>query len=365
MTASVHPRYVVKVGTRVLTDDGGALNMAVLSDLANHIAEAMGRGCEVILVSSGAVGLGRRAIGLPPGASDIRTRQACAAIGQGRLMAVYEALFQAHNICCAQVLLTQGDFDNRKRYNNLRNTLSTLLKLGVLPILNENDAVATEELEYTTERVFGDNDKLSSLVASELAAERLVLLTDVEGVFDRNPFQHDDAVLIEEWSGEAVDTAAEAGPGRGGMGSKIEAARIAARSGCMAIIASGRDSAAIAESLSSGKTGTRFLPSDGLSSRRRWIAFAAAPRGALVLDDGAVRALKQRGASLLASGVTAVEGRFREGDVVTLLGPGKAKVGRGITRCSADQARAWANGGPGAASGLLIRRNYMVLEEGE
>ena len=365
MTASIHPRYVVKVGTRVLTDDAGELNQTVLRSIVDHIAQSMAEGAEVILVSSGAVGLGRRAIGLPPGPSDTPTRQACAAIGQSRLMAVYESLFQSHGICCAQVLLSQSDFDNRKRYNNLRNALSTLLRLGVLPILNENDAVATEELEFTRERVFGDNDKLSSLVASELNAECLVLLTDVEGVYDKNPFEHSDARLISDWEGESVDTTADAGAGRGGMSSKIEAARIAARSGCVGVIASGRDPAALGVALSGGRVGTRFTPRGTLSSRRRWIAFAAVSRGSLTLDQGAVDALRARGASLLAKGVTRIDGPFREGDVVDLIGPDNKKVGRGIPRCSSEEAEAWAEGRTTKANQPLIRRNYLVLEEDE
>jgi len=365
MTASKHPRYVVKVGTRVLTDDAGELNIPVLQSIVDHIAHAMSDGAEVLLVSSGAVGLGRRAIGLPPGPSDTPTRQACAAIGQSRLMAVYESLLQPHGLCCAQVLLSQSDFDNRKRYNNLRNTLSTLLRLGVLPILNENDAVATEELALTKNRVFGDNDKLSSLVASELNAELLVLLTDVDGVFDKNPFKNPDARLISTWEGEVVDTQADAGAGRGGMASKIEAARIAARSGCVGVIASGRDPAALGVALAGGQIGTRFDPKGTLSSRRRWIAFAAASRGSLTLDQGAVDALRNRGASLLARGVTSIEGPFREGDVVDLYGPDNKKVGRGIPRCSSEEAQDWAEGRTTKPNQPLIRRNYLVLEEDE
>ena len=363
MTASIHPRFVVKVGTRVLTDDEGELNLVVLRSIVDHIAQAMSEGAEVILVSSGAVGLGRRAIGLPPGPSDTPTRQACAAIGQSRLMAVYESLLQVHGICCAQVLLSQSDFDNRKRYNNLRNALSTLLRLGVLPILNENDAVAIEELEFTQQRVFGDNDKLSSLVASELNAERLVLLTDVDGVYDKNPIQHSDAVLLSEWENAAVDTTADAGAGRGGMASKIEAARIAARSGCVGIIASGRDPSALGIALAGGKVGTRFTPKSALSSRRRWIAFAAVSRGSLTIDQGAVDALRKRGASLLAKGVTHIDGPFRAGDVVELIGPDKKVVGRGIPRCSSEEAQVWAAGQAPQSKQPLIRRNYLVLEE--
>ena len=233
----------------------------------------------------------------------------------------------------------------------------------MLPILNENDAVAIEELEFTQQRVFGDNDKLSSLVASELNAERLVLLTDVDGVYDKNPLQHSDAVLLSEWENEAVDTTADAGAGRGGMASKIEAARIAARSGCVGIIASGRDPSALGIALAGGKVGTRFTPKSALSSRRRWIAFAAVSRGSLTIDQGAVDALRKRGASLLAKGVTHIDGPFRAGDVVELIGPDKKVVGRGIPRCSSEEAQVWAAGQAPQSKQPLIRRNYLVLEE--
>ncbi|RME23446.1 MAG: glutamate 5-kinase [Deltaproteobacteria bacterium] len=309
-------------------------------------------------------------------------------MGQVRLMGLWETGFARLGRHAAQLLLTQDDFDDRARYLELRAAVSALLAHGVVPIVNENDVVRTDELRFVdalpdARPVFGDNDKLSALVATKLGADLLILLTDVEGVYARDPRQDPDAPLLSELSldgrGDAAannaaastsDPTVDAGgagsdAGRGGMASKLAAARIAARSGCHVVIASGRQPDNLPRILRGEVVGTWCPARPGLDARRRWIAFATAPRGVLHLDAGAVAALRQRGASLLAAGVTAVEGAFSAGEVVLLRGPDGAEVGRGAVSCDATTARAWSAGH--APSGTrrrhaLVHRDQMVLE---
>lgn len=368
-------RVVVKVGTRVLTGDDGHLALSRLFALVETAARLRRAGREVLVVSSGAVGLGRDALGLVEAPLELAERQACAAVGQCRLMALYDAGFSRLGLTCAQVLLTEGDFDDRARYLALRDTLSTLLRRGVVPVINENDTVATEELAISGASssgrpVFGDNDRLAALVATKLGADLLLLATDVDGLFDRDP-RRDDARLLDrvddpEAIGLALPDARGGGAGRGGIRSKVESAWIAARSGCHAVIASGRRPGALDEALAGLRAGTWFpaLPA-ALPARHRWLAFATAPRGRLRLDAGAVAALRERGASLLARGVTAVEGEFARGDAVDLVAPDGGRVGRGLVSCDADSARAWSAGHP--PDGIrnhhaLIHRDHLVLE---
>jgi len=364
-------RIVIKLGTRVLTHDGGQIALSRLFAVVEAAAGCRAAGREVLLVSSGAVGLGRGLLGLDDAPAELADRQACAAVGQAQLMSLYQAGFTQLGLTCAQVLLTQGDFDDRLRYLNLRDALAALLRRGVVPVINENDVVSTEELAWAegggSRPIFGDNDRLAALVATKLDAELLVLLTDVEGVYDRDPRAHPDAALLARIDADGVAQAG--GPtagGRGGMRSKVESARVAARSGCHAIIASGRASGALAAALAGAGVGTWFPARPGLPARHRWIAFAAAPRGALHLDAGAVRALRERGASLLAAGVRRVEGAFERGDVVELLGPDGARVGRGMVHCGRDAAAAWIAGArPASARNhhALVHRDHLVLED--
>ena len=362
-------RVVIKLGTRVLTHDSGGIALSRLFAVIEAAADLRRAGRSVVIVSSGAVGLGRGVLGLERTPTELALRQACAAVGQSRLMGLYQEGFAQLGVTCGQVLLTQSDFDDRLRCLNLRATLRTLLRQGVVPVINENDAVSTEELAFIegAERpVFGDNDKLSALVAAELGADLLVLLTDVEGIYDRNPRQHPDATLIPTVTTDA-EIAAD-GPlsaaSRGGMRSKLEAAQVAARSGCHAVIASGQRIGALAEVLSGEPVGSWFPASAALPGRLRWVAFAAAPRGRLHLDAGAVRALTERGASLLAAGVTRIEGSFDAGDVVELTGPTGDAVGRGVVGCDAQTARAWRAGTAPAGvrnHNALVHRDHMVL----
>lgn len=364
-------RVVLKVGTRVLTHDTGRLALSRLFAVVEAAVALRDAGREALIVTSGAVGLGKDALGLAESPVDTAERQACAAVGQTRLMGLYHEGFARLGHVCGQVLLSQTDFDDRLRYLNLRTTLLTLLRRGVVPVINENDAVATDELALVDDDprpVFGDNDRLSALVATKLGADLLVLLTDVDGVYDRDPRGDPGARLLPR-----VDDleAALAGAGgarsaasRGGMRSKVEAAAICVRSSCHAVIASGRLPGVAQRVLAGEEVGTWFPAGPGLPARQRWIAFATAVRGTLVLDAGAVAAVRDRGASLLAAGLTRVEGEFRPGDVVALAGPDGAAVGRGLARVDAETARRWARGErPSGARNrhAVVDRDDLVL----
>jgi glutamate 5-kinase len=364
-------RTVLKVGTRVLSRDDGLPALSRLFRIVEVVADLKSRGREVIVVSSGAVGFGTEALGHQTPPKNLEERQACAAVGQARLMSLYQGGFARLGLKCGQVLLTQGDFDHRVSYLNLRSTMAALLRHDIVPIVNENDAVSTEELAYDegeTRHVFGDNDKLSALVASKLDAELLVLLTDVDGVYDKDPRKHRDArLLYEVGDADALQVSGQGSSrGRGGMRSKVAAANIATRAGCHAVIASGIDPTALQRVLAGERVGTWFRAREALDARQRWIAFAAAPRGTLELDAGAVDAVRDRRASVLAAGVTRCDGNFNRGDVVELLGPGGAPVGRGIVFCDAATARQWCSGTK--PSGIrnhdaLVHRDHLVLEQ--
>jgi glutamate 5-kinase len=362
-------RVVVKVGTRVLTDGEGRPALARLFDIVEAVARRVRAGSEVLVVSSGAVGVGREALGLAETPTALVERQACAAVGQPRLMQLYQQGFDQKGLTCAQVLLTEADFDDRTRYLNLQRTLTALLRRGVVPVINENDAVSTEELELS-DKVFGDNDRLSALVATKLDAELLVLLTDVAAVYERDPTLDPSAspLLSLDPDGDGPEaTESRSGAGRGGMASKIAAASIAARNGCHAIIASGLTPGVLDQVLAGEAVGTHVRARPGLAARKRWIAYATTTRGRLHLDNGAVRALRDRGASLLAAGVRKVEGQFQEGEVVELLGPSGELVGRGLVYCDAPTARRWCAGvrpdGVRDRHALVHRRDLVLAPE--
>ena len=365
-------RVVLKLGTRVLTHADGTLALARMFAVVEAAAALRRSGKEVLLVSSGAVGLGREALRLDRMPEELSERQACAAVGQTRLMGLYDGGFSRLGLVCGQVLLSPGDFDDRVRYLNLRSTLTALLRRGVVPVINENDAVSTDELAFVEgagRQIFGDNDRLSALVATKLDADLLVLLTDVDGLYDRDPKKHEGARLltrvdeVDELDDAAGGCSSEVG--RGGMRSKVDAAAVAARGGCHAVIASGLEPDALGRVLVGDELGTWFPARHALGARRRWIAHAVAPRGTLELDAGAVEALRRRGASLLAAGVLRVEGDFEKGDVVELHGPGAELVGRGIVFCDAATARDWCGGHPPAGvrnHHALVHRDHLALE---
>ncbi len=342
-------RIVVKLGTGTVTTSDGALAANRVEPIASQIADLKRAHKQIVLVSSGAVGMGAGKLGLHRARlDDLVTRQACAAIGQSLLMHAYEKLFAAHNIKIAQLLLTEADFTNRQRYTNLRRTIEKLLKLGVLPIVNENDTVSTAELVYTNHgasRVFSDNDRLAALVAGKLEADALVLLTNVEGLLAK---QFDPATKSEKLKviPLVIEVTAEikalaAGPstgGRGGMITKLEAAEIAQRAGGAAIIANGSEQDILNRVFAGETIGTCFLPARRGTGKRRWIEYAADVRGKLIVNAGARQALNGGKASLLANGVVGVEHDFAARDVVSIVDETGAEFARGIANCTSQEA---------------------------
>jgi glutamate 5-kinase len=332
-------RVVVKVGSALLVDaDKGRLNRAWLETLGADIAALRKRGQDVILVSSGAIALGRRHLGLSPGKLKLEESQAAAAVGQIRLAHAYKEILEAHEITVAQILLTLGDTEQRRRYLNARGTLSTLLALGAVPVINENDTVATAEIRY------GDNDRLAARVAQMTGADCLVLLSDIDGLYTSNPHEDPDAEFISRVLDitpaiEAMAGGASSGLGTGGMQTKIAAAKIAVGAGCHLCIAKGAEEHPL-KRIENGARCTWFLPSSTPSAaRKQWIAGTLRPAGAISVDEGAVRALMQ-GKSLLPAGVTRAIGRFDRGDTVSIVGPDGVEVARGICAYSdADAAR--------------------------
>jgi glutamate 5-kinase len=332
-------RVVVKVGSALLVDaDKGRLNRAWLETLGTDIAALRKRGQDVILVSSGAIALGRRHLGLSPGKLKLEESQAAAAVGQIRLAHAYKEILEAHEITVAQILLTLGDTEQRRRYLNARGTLSTLLALGAVPVINENDTVATAEIRY------GDNDRLAARVAQMTGADCLVLLSDIDGLYTSNPHEDPDAEFISRVLDitpaiEAMAGGASSGLGTGGMQTKIAAAKIAVGAGCHLCIAKGAEEHPL-KRIENGARCTWFLPSSTPSAaRKQWIAGTLRPAGAISVDEGAVRALMQ-GKSLLPAGVTRAIGRFDRGDTVSIVGPDGVEVARGICAYSdADAAR--------------------------
>jgi len=333
-----HPkRVVVKVGSAVLSRGGVSLDRLMIGGLATALAGLRGRGLEVILVSSGAILAGMEALGLTERPRDLPLKQAAAAVGQSHLMRAYEEAFQPCGQRVAQILLTQEDLRHRGRYLNARNTLFTLLRLGIVPIVNENDTVAVREIQ------FGDNDTLSALVANLAEADLLVMLTDTEGLFTADPRRDPSARLIPlVRSQDAVTSfcAEEAGSvaSIGGMSSKVLAARRATLAGIPTVVASGLQPGVLDAVLQGADAGTFFVPSRSrMRSRKRWLAFASQPRGGIAVDAGARHALVAGGKSLLPSGVRTTRRSFRAGDVVSLVGPEDREFARGLANYSRDE----------------------------
>jgi len=331
-------RIVIKIGSVLLVEqETGAIHRAWLNALADDIAGLLRNGSEVILVSSGAIAVGRRHLGLTRGKLKLEESQAAAATGQIRLAHAYQETLARHGITVAQVLLTLDDTEERRRHLNARNTLSTLLRLGTVPVINENDTVATNEIR------FGDNDRLAARVAAMMNADTLVLLSDIDGLYSADPRIQPDAEFIPEVSAitpeiEAMAGRAQPGHSSGGMVTKLAAARIAVGAGCHMVIADGRELHPLA-AIENGARATWFLSQvEPRSARKRYIAGSLKPAGNLILDAGACRALGS-GKSLLPAGVTAIEGEFQRGDAVVLRGPDGAEIGRGLSAYSAAEAR--------------------------
>lgn len=331
-------RVVVKIGSALLTNDGRGLDETAIGEWVDQLAELHRRGVEVVLVSSGAVAEGMVRLGWPRRPSSLHDLQAAAAVGQTGLVRSYEDHFARFDIRTAQILLTHDDLSNRKRYLNARSALRTLIGLGVVAIVNENDTVVTDEIR------FGDNDTLGALVVNLLEADALVILTDQEGLFDADPRQNENAALISEGRADDPRWAVVAGDGgrlgRGGMATKVRAARLAARSGALTLIASGRQPRVLSRLLDGETLGTLLLPEHApLTARKRWLAGQLQVRGRLTLDEGAAARLRERGSSLLPVGVTAVEGSFRRGDTVRCIDPEGVPVAQGLVNYDARDAR--------------------------
>jgi len=328
-------RMVVKLGTGVLTDSRKQPDLSQIGQLVGQIAEQRKAGREMVVVSSGAVGAGMGVLGYERRPADLAELQACAAVGQSRLMSLYEKLFRAFDLSVAQVLLTHDDLQHHERHLNARNTLVTLLRHGVVPIINENDVVSFTELK------FGDNDTLSALVASLLPADLLVLLTTVEGVIEN--FGKTNSRILSNIAAidEKIETMAGGTDSElavGGMASKIQAAKIAVRSGIPMVIASGKKKQALARVLSGLDEGTLFVPQAiRLRGRKRWIAFFHHPNGTLFVDAGARKALRDNGKSLLPPGIARFEGDFEAGEVVRICDLNGTEFARGISGFSSHQ----------------------------
>ncbi|MFC1979587.1 glutamate 5-kinase [Chloroflexota bacterium] len=332
--ADKYQRIVVKLGTSLLTGNGTHLNMDIMSLLVSQVAQLHQRGLEVLIVSSGAIALGRHKLGLTKNIKGIPLKQVAASVGQNRLMSVYEQLFNQHDITVAQALLTKTDLSDRAGYLNARNTLLALLEMRVMCIVNENDVVAVDEIQ---EAKFGDNDNLSAMVANLIDADLLLLLTTVSGLYTADPNCNPDARLIPqvksigpEMEHLTGDTSSQMGTG--GMITKLEAAKLATSSGITVIISDGREPDIISRLAADEAAGTRFLPtSSKRESRKRWMLSGLSIRGKLVVDSGAAMAIRKQKRSLLAAGIKQIEGEFQCGDTVNICDPDGCHLGCGIT----------------------------------
>ncbi len=343
MRAASALRLVVKVGTSTLTNARGGIDRGFLSDLARQLAQEQSKGNEVLLVTSGAIRAGKDRLQLETPLPDtLPYKQAAAAIGQGQLMHHYTEAFAWREVNCAQILLTRDDLSDRKRFLNARNTLLALLSLGVVPVINENDTVAVDEIK------FGDNDSLAARVATLVEADLLVILSDVEGLYAEPPTSNAELPppirTVSKIDADilALTGGSHSGVGTGGMRTKVEAARIATEAGIRTIIAPGRRENVITEIIAGHEIGTTFLPQpepERLSARKRWIAYNARPRGSVTVNSPARQKLQKSGVSLLAIGITAVKGNFTVGDLIEVLDENEASFGRGLANYTASEIR--------------------------
>ena len=342
-------RITVKIGSALLTDRStGRLKQTWLNAIGDDVAALRAEGRDVILVSSGAIALGRRALGLNPGPLRLEEAQAAASVGQINLAHAYQTVFRERGLTTAQILVTLGDTEERRRYLNARNTIETLLKLGAIPVVNENDTVATSEIRY------GDNDRLAARVASMITADCLVLLSDIDGLYSAPPAQDPNATRLDVVTAITPEIEAMAGDAgtevsRGGMVTKLAAAKIAVAAGTHMVIASGKDLHPLS-GLGAGAPCTWFLAAaNPVTARKRWIAGTLEPKGVVVIDDGA-RAALQAGGSLLPAGVKAVSGQFERGEAVIIRDGSGREIGRGLIAYTADEAAA------------IVGRNSMEIE---
>ncbi len=362
-------RWVVKIGSALLTNNGQGLDEQVISKLSEDIVALMSMGKEVVLVSSGAVAAGVSKLGLKGRPEKIHELQAAAAVGQMSLVQVYEACFKKQGKHTAQILLTHDDLSNRKRYLNARSTLLALIEMGVVPLINENDTVVTDEIR------FGDNDNLAALVTNLIQAEVMVLLTNQQGMYESDPRENPDASMLDNLSANdprlmEMASGSKDGLGRGGMITKVQSASLAARSGASTIIANGAE-ANILKRLASGEVlGTLLLADkDPESARKQWIASHLNMAGQLVLDDGAVKVLRERNSSLLPVGVTQVKGKFVRGEMVACVDTKGQVIARGLVNYNSEEAARIAGKASDAIESILgyidepelINRDNLVL----
>ena len=332
-------RIVVKVGTSSLVSDRGSLDRAKMANLVDQLAEVKKQGRDVVLVTSGAIRAGMERLGIPERPGNIPDQQASAAVGQSLLMRTYTELFSGHGIVTAQVLVTRDDFHDRVRYLNARNTMHTLFRFGCLPIVNENDTVATEEIR------FEQNDTLSALVAACVDADLLLNLSDVDGLYDGDPRLEGGVRLVEKVTRitpeiESLAGATSGAYGSGGMRTKIDAAKIAVNSGVRMVIARASRPDVVIDVVAGGNVGTRFLSrSSGLSHRKRWIAFGSRVKGSITVNEGARNMLVERGKSLLAAGIVGCEGSFAVGDLVEVVDEDSRHLARGLANYAAAEVK--------------------------
>ena len=362
-------RIVFKFGTNVLRNDEGYISLARIYSFIEAIAKYKKMGKEVLVVTSGAVGLGAKKINATD-LSEVSLKQACAAIGQSQLMSIYEDGFSKFDIVTAQILLTEEDFSNRRRYLNLRSTLDTLLKYNVIPIINENDTVSSDELKLlydVTQISFSDNDKLSALVASELDADLLIIRSDINGLYDDNPKNNQNANFIHEVFEvtkeiESLGLDASKG-GRGGMKTKLQAAKIVTRSGCGVIIANGK-TPNILNNIFNTKEKTIFYPveeNNELNTKKRWIAYATTIIGKLVVNAGAKKAIIEKESSLLPIGVTKVVNNFKKGDIVSIIEEDGEEFARGIINYNSEDTNKIIGKHSDSILEILGYKNYDAL----
>ena len=361
-------RIVIKLGTNVLRNEDGEVAISRIYSFIEDMAKLVKNGKEVILVTSGAVGLGKKKLSLDSTSED-GVKQACAAVGQSRLMSFYENGFGIYDIPIAQILLTEDDFSLRHRYLSLRTTLNKILEFGVVPIINQNDTVSTIKMNAVLSGMktcFSDNDKLSALVASELDADLLILLSDINGLYTANPKEDPNAQLIKEVDGVtdeimALGTDASEG-GRGGMRTKLEAAKLVTRFGGKVLIANGKIPYVISKIFDKEDIGTMFLPSsENLSDKKRWIGYATNIRGQLIVNQGAKKAILEQCSSLLPIGILNVINDFKQGEVVSICDEDNVEIARGMVNYSSEECRKIVGAHSDNIEAILGYKNYDAV----
>ena len=361
-------RIVIKLGTNIIRNENGEVALSRIYSFIEDISKLIKQGKEVILVTSGAVGLGKKKLNLESTEGE-GVRQACAAIGQSKLMSFYENGFGIYDIPIAQVLLTEDDFSVRHRYLSLRTTMGKLLEFGVVPVINQNDTVCTIQSSWVQAGLkvnFADNDKLSALVASELDADLLIILTDIDGLYTSNPKENPNAELIKEVSGVtddimALGTDASEG-GRGGMRTKLEAAKLVTRFGGKVLIANGKTPSIISRIFNNEDLGTMFLPTnENLADKKRWIGYATNIFGGLVVNEGAKKAILEQFSSLLPIGIVNVVNEFKQGEVVSIMDENNVEFARGMANYSSAECRKIVGSHSNDIENILGYKNYDAV----